>query len=78
MPLTTQGKEVALQGLRERRERGKTETKIRNIDLYAGSPMHYNCIGCGCQDIVVPESWITKPDLCTECQALKDMGWLNE
>lgn len=77
MPLTTQGKDAAIAGFCERQQRGKTETKINNGALYAGSPMHFNCIACGCQDITVPESWITKPDLCMECAALKTVGWLD-
>lgn len=55
-----------------------TEQKIWNEDLLAGSPMYYDCIACGAQKIVVPETWVTKPDLCTECQALQKMGWLDE
>ena len=76
MPLTTQGKAVALEGLRLRRERGQIEKKINNSALYAGDPMYYDCAVCGCQDIVMPEGWfISKPDLCTECEALKACGW---
>lgn len=78
MPLTTQGKEAAITGFRERQARGKTEKKINNSALYAGSPMHFDCTACGCQNITVPESWISKPDLCVECQALKTIGWLDE
>jgi hypothetical protein len=78
MPLTSQGKTVALAGLVARREAAKTQKLIRNQDLYAGSPMFYCCIGCGLQNIVMPEGWFrSKPDLCEECTALKGLGWLE-
>ncbi|MBS3903517.1 MAG: hypothetical protein KGZ30_04070 [Anaplasmataceae bacterium] len=73
---TTQGKEFALEVLRKRREHNKTRKRIDNSSLYAGSSMHFDCIGCG-EDIVVPENYITRPKLCRECQALKDLGWLE-
>ena len=76
--LTAQGKEVALAGLRERRKRAKTQKLIDNGALYAGSPMYFCCVGCGLQNIVVPEGWLTRSDLCDECTALKICGWLNE
>jgi len=77
MPLaTTQGKEVALRALEERRQANRDRERIDNSSLYAGSPMHFDCSGCG-EDIVVPENYITCPKLCPECQALKDVGWLE-
>lgn len=77
MPLaTTQGREFALNALRDRREANKTRERVDNGSLYAGSPMHFDCIGCG-GDISVPESYLTKPDLCQECRALKGCGWLE-
>lgn len=76
-PLTSHGREIALEGLRKRRAAAQTQKTINNSALYAGSPMYYFCIGCGLQNIVVPENWITKPELCTECKALKDCGWLE-
>jgi hypothetical protein len=54
MPLTTQGKAAALDGLRQRREAAKTQKLINNSALYAGSPMHYCCVACGLQNIVMP------------------------
>ena len=77
MPVaTTQGKVAALTALRMRRKENETRERVNNVSLPAGSSMHYDCIGCGA-DIVVPERWITKPDLCPECRALKDLGWLE-
>ena len=75
MPMTVHGKTVALQALAERR--ANQPKKIDNNSLYAGSPMYFYCLSCGAE-IVVPESYLRKPDLCEECQALKAMGWLEE
>jgi hypothetical protein len=75
--LTALGRKAAVAGLTRRREAAKTQTLIRNQDLYAGSPMYFCCLGCGLQNIVVPEGWLTKPDLCDECTALKSVGWLE-
>lgn len=77
MPLTAQGRAIAVAALWERRKAAKTQTRINNSSLYAGSPMYFDCIGCGLQNIVMPEGWISKPDFCVECQALKDCGWLE-
>lgn len=77
MVLTQQGKVVALEGLRRRREAAKTQKLIRNEQLYAGSPMYFCCLACGMQNIVVPEGYLFKPDMCRECTALKDCGWLE-
>ena len=77
MPVATQlGKKAALKALAERREKNKDRERIDNASLYAGSPMHFDCLGCGA-DIAVPENYIEKPDLCTECRALKKLGWLE-
>lgn len=73
---TTKGKVAAIAALQKRREDNKTRKRIDNSSLYAGSPMHFDCLGCGA-DIVVPENYITRPKLCSECQALKDLGWLE-
>ncbi len=78
MPLaTTQGKQYALEQLAKRRERAKTEKKIDNGSLPAYAPMYFDCKACGCQDIKVPENYISRPQICDECQALKDLGWLE-
>lgn len=77
-PLTAQGKAIAIEGLRRRREAAKTQKVIRNEELYAGSPMYYFCNACGLQNIVLPESHIQMPPrLCNECSALKELGWLE-
>lgn len=79
MPLlTAQGKEAALEGLRQRREAAKEQKDINNSSLPAGSPMFYYCNGCGLQNIVLPEAHLQMPPkLCTECQAMLDMGWMT-
>lgn len=76
MPATTEGKEHALEALATRRAENKTRVRVRNEDLYAGSNMHFDCLGCGA-DISVSESYISKPELCPECSALKKLGWLE-
>lgn len=76
MPITTQGKDIAIAALVKRRNENKTRKRIDNSLLYAGSPMHFDCTGCGA-DIVVPEDYITRPTLCSECEALKSKGWLE-
>lgn len=73
---TTQGKAAALEALEKRRETNRDRERVDNSSLYTGSPMHFDCIGCGA-DIVVPESYTTRPKLCSECQALKGLGWLE-
>ncbi len=73
---TMQGKEFALEKLAERRN-----TPVKQIDnsqLYAGSPMYFYCQSCGHEADIKPETYITPPKkLCGECQALKDLGWLE-
>ncbi len=73
---TTDGREAALQALAERRA-NKPE-QINDSQLPAGSPMHFYCISCGHQSDRLPENYTSPPkELCTECQALKDLGWLE-
>lgn len=74
--VTTQGKAVALKALEERREANRDRESIDDASLYAGSLMHFDCLGCNA-GITAPENYITRPKLCTECQALKDLGWLE-
>ncbi len=76
MELTQQGKKVALEGLAKRREANKTRERVDNGNAYAGSPMHFDCKTCG-EDIMVPENYLERPKLCRECQALKELGWLE-
>jgi len=76
MPLTTQGKEVALAALQQRRAR--PPIRIDNASLHAGNPMYYYCKSCGTLADILPENHIGRPkQLCFECQALKDCGWLE-
>jgi hypothetical protein len=75
--ISAQGREVALAALAARRERNVSRTRIDNGALVAGSPMYYDCDGCG-GEIVMPELWTQRPRLCLECQALKECGWLGE
>jgi hypothetical protein len=70
-------REFAENQLKIRRLQNLTRIRIDNASLYAGSPMHYDCTSCGA-DIEVPEDWATRPKLCTECQAMKDAGWLGQ
>lgn len=74
--LTTRGKTVALEGLRERRAQYLNQSLPRNESMPAGSPMVYACIGCGAP-IWMPETWISRPDCCVECEALVALGWLE-
>jgi hypothetical protein len=75
---TEQGKEFALEALRQRREQSAKEKKIDNASLYAGSQMYFYCKSCGCLADKLPENYICLPKaLCDECQALKDLGWLE-
>lgn len=69
-------KAESLEELARRRIVNKVRPHVNNSSLPAGSPMFYRCIGCG-EDIVVPETWITKPDCCDECQRLIKLGWME-
>jgi hypothetical protein len=73
---TEQGRAAAVAALQERRRINATRPKIDNASLRAGSPMYFSCIACG-GTITVPETWITKPDLCEECTAMQRLGWLE-
>ena len=76
MLATALGKEAALTALAVRREANKNRKRVDDSKLYAGSPMHFDCIGCG-DEIVVPEGYITKPSMCPECEAMHVLGWLE-
>jgi len=73
---TEKGKAFALKELQKRRKRNEGREKIDNGSLRAGSPMYFYCITCG-EVIVVPEDYTSRPKLCPECRALKDLGWLE-
>lgn len=78
MLATVQGKEYALSKLKERRLASKTMPRIDNGKLYAGSPMYYYCICCGDLAAILPEAHLEPPPrLCPECQAMKDLDWLE-
>ena len=74
---TTRGREHALAALKDRRENAPEQ--IDNASLPAGSPMYYYCKACGHIAETKPEGWFVNPPrkLCAECQALKDLGWLE-
>ena len=76
MPVTEQGKAAALKALEERREANKDQERVNNSSLPAGSPMYFYCITCG-QEMTEPEGYISRTKTCTECTALKDLGWLE-
>lgn len=74
---TTKGKKHALEKLEERREKNSGKEKIRNADLYAGSPMYYYCIACE-EEMTLPElHTCAVPKHCDECKALLECGWLE-
>jgi len=73
-----QGKEAAVAALKARRETNAKATKIDNASLPAGAPMYYYCISCGSIADILSELHLNPPrKLCRECQAMKDMGWLE-
>lgn len=74
---TQQGKEAALEALKERR--ANPPKKIDNASLHAGSPMYFYCKSCGHLADTLPESYFlsTPKKFCDECSALKDIGWLE-
>ena len=75
---TTRGKEFALYALGERRMESVQAKRIDNSELPAGSSMYFYCISCGGISDVLPENYISIPrKICAECQALKDLGWLE-
>lgn len=69
-------KERELNALEERREANKDIKRVNNADLRAGSPMFFYCLVCG-KPMVVPESYNTRPKLCSKCTILEDLGWLE-
>lgn len=77
MPATSLGKEKALEALAERRKKNASENwATETLKGYAGSPMYFGCLTCnGC--ISVPESYTSRPKFCSECTALKELGWLE-
>jgi hypothetical protein len=77
MPIESQMKEYALHQL-ELRKQNQPE-HIKNETLYAGSVMYFYCRVCGWLSDLLPEGFISKPrHVCSECQLMKDRGWLVE
>ena len=76
---TEQGRAYALEQLAERRKKAKEIGQIDNSKLYAGSPMYFYCVGCGLVSDELPENYfLSRPKkICKECQALKELGWLE-
>lgn len=77
MTASARGRASALHALASRRRANETRERIPNDSLPAGAPMCFDCRTCGAA-ITVPEDYLTRPDLCVECMALKDWGWLDE
>lgn len=70
-------KEKAMKAL-EKRQANPPE-RVDNASLHAGSPMYYYCRLCGHLAATLSEShWGAPPKLCSDCQHMKDMGWLND
>jgi hypothetical protein len=68
-------KRAALAALKQRRE--NPPARVNNASAYAGAPMYFYCKVCGALSDTLPESYIGRPkELCNECKALKDQGWL--
>ena len=44
--------------------------------LPARSPMFFGCLSCNAA-ISVPENYLSRPSLCSDCQALKELDWLE-
>ena len=64
--------------LRKLQKRRKNQPEqINDALLPAGAPMHYYCQSCGALADTLPESHTSLPKkLCSDCQKLKDLGWL--
>lgn len=68
--MPTFDKDAALAALAQRREENRSRKRVDNAALYAGSPMYFDCVGCG-EEIVVPEDYVTRHKFCPKCQTLK-------
>ncbi|MEK7198060.1 MAG: hypothetical protein AAB648_01175 [Patescibacteria group bacterium] len=76
---TEKGKDFALKALAKRRQENSKKEKINNSSLLAGSAIYFYCISCSGIADILPENYFlsTPKKLCDECQALKDLGWLE-
>lgn len=71
-------KEEAIRQFARRKDYAKHITKVENQSLHAGSPMYYYCEACGMPTEVLPENYLFRPyQFCSQCQGLKDEGWLK-
>lgn len=61
----------------ETRRANKPE-RIDDAKLPAGAPMHFYCKTCGWLADTLPEMYTCVPKkLCGECEALRELGWLE-
>lgn len=73
---TEKGREYALAKLKERR--ANPPERINNSALPAFSSMYFYCHSCGAISDILPENYLTTPShICTECAAMKNLGWLE-
>lgn len=71
-------REEAFAELEERKKKAQGTVRVRNEDLYAGSPMYFYCKYCGLESDVLPESYTERPrKVCNPCQSMKNEGWLE-
>jgi hypothetical protein len=76
-PITEQIRLSALESLAQRR--ANPIQRVDNGELVAGSPLYFYCKSCGWLSDVMPENYfVGQPRrLCSECQGMKEMGWLE-
>lgn len=77
MVATQKGKVEALKALAERRKKYESsDWQKKTLDAPAGAPMWFGCKACNAP-ITVSENYLTRPYLCSECDALKELNWLE-
>ncbi|HKB36838.1 MAG TPA: hypothetical protein VKD72_10305 [Gemmataceae bacterium] len=59
-----------------RREANRDKVPVDNASLQAGSPCYFRCPSCY-GDIIVTETYLTKPKLCYDCLELVSRGLLR-
>jgi hypothetical protein len=69
-------KHAAIEALKRRQ--ASQPVHIGNSSLRSGDPMYFYCQSCGWLADTLPEDYfLAQPRrLCSECQAMKDRGWL--
>lgn len=76
---TELAKEKSLEQFVRRKRYAAQIEKIDNAGLHAGQPMYFYCKTCGIPTEVLPEDYLFTPySLCSQCQGMKDEGWLDE